>query len=139
MYVHELRRRVTQTLNMPSKQRPRLSFHGARTLKLKGGSVACSLCRYKCGDEKGLLLEGLIRKYQPLTVVELGSFLGYSATRIGSRLPKVRAQECGPGVVDRPTKIALASQCSHKSPLWPASGHEQKKSATTALEHRSQH
>lgn len=97
MYVHA-EASGTRALNLSAKQSPRLSVQEGANLEAQRGFVTC---RYKCGDEKGLLLEGLVRKYQPLTVVELGSFLGYSATRIGSRLPKVRAQRYGPGVVDR--------------------------------------
>mmetsp|Transcript_2322 Transcript_2322/g.3844 ORF Transcript_2322/g.3844 Transcript_2322/m.3844 type:complete len:325 (+) Transcript_2322:24-998(+) len=42
---------------------------------------------YKIGAEKGLILEQLVRLVQPQLVVELGSFIGYSAVRIARNLP----------------------------------------------------
>jgi len=42
---------------------------------------------YKCGDEKGQILERLVKQVQPKVVLELGSFLGYSAIRIARTLP----------------------------------------------------
>ncbi|CAF3499856.1 unnamed protein product [Rotaria socialis] len=39
------------------------------------------------GDRKGLILEEAIRKRQPKTVLELGTFCGYSSLRIVSQLP----------------------------------------------------
>jgi len=43
---------------------------------------------YKCGAEKGRILEDLVDQVKPKVVLELGSFLGYSATRISGRLPE---------------------------------------------------
>ncbi|KAK3276545.1 hypothetical protein CYMTET_15384 [Cymbomonas tetramitiformis] len=43
---------------------------------------------YKCGDEKGLILETLVKDANPKHVVELGTFLGYSAVRMNSQLQK---------------------------------------------------
>jgi len=37
---------------------------------------------YKCGDEKGKLLEEVIQETKPKVVLEIGSFLGYSAIRM---------------------------------------------------------
>lgn len=39
------------------------------------------------GDRKGLILDNAIRKKQPLNVLELGAYCGYSATRIARLLP----------------------------------------------------
>lgn len=38
-------------------------------------------CRYKIGPEKGAILDALVRLVEPELVVELGSFVGYSAVR----------------------------------------------------------
>lgn len=43
---------------------------------------------YKCGDEKGIILETLVKDVNPKHVVELGTFLGYSAVRMNSQLQK---------------------------------------------------
>ena len=37
--------------------------------------------RYKIGPEKGAILDALVRLVEPELVVELGSFVGYSAVR----------------------------------------------------------
>ncbi len=42
---------------------------------------------YSVGAEKGALLEGLVRERAPRTALEIGSFLGYSATRTARNLP----------------------------------------------------
>jgi catechol O-methyltransferase len=39
------------------------------------------------GDEKGALLDGAIRRVQPLKVLELGTYCGYSALRIVRTMP----------------------------------------------------
>lgn len=39
------------------------------------------LARYKIGPEKGAILDSLVQLVQPKLVVELGSFVGYSAVR----------------------------------------------------------
>ncbi|KAG1671391.1 hypothetical protein FOA52_011888 [Chlamydomonas sp. UWO 241] len=42
---------------------------------------------YKIGNEKGLVLDSLVRAASPQLVVELGSFVRYSAVRIARLLP----------------------------------------------------
>lgn len=42
---------------------------------------------YKCGDEKGKMLEEIVSQVKPNVVLELGSFLGYSSTRMAGKLP----------------------------------------------------
>lgn len=39
------------------------------------------------GDSKGKVLDQVVEKHRPLSVLELGTYLGYSAIRIASRLP----------------------------------------------------
>ncbi len=39
------------------------------------------------GDEKGAILDGVIERERPRTVLELGAYVGYSALRIGRALP----------------------------------------------------
>ncbi len=39
------------------------------------------------GDRKGLILDSELKKKQPLNVLELGAYCGYSATRIARLLP----------------------------------------------------
>lgn len=41
---------------------------------------------WKLGPEKGAILEGIVKERDPQTVVELGTFLGYSAIRTARSL-----------------------------------------------------
>ncbi|MFI1919217.1 O-methyltransferase [Nocardia sp. NPDC020380] len=40
------------------------------------------------GDEKGLILDAAVRKAEPRLLLELGTYLGYSAVRIGRVMPE---------------------------------------------------
>lgn len=40
------------------------------------------------GQEKGQILEGLLEKHRPRSVLEVGTFLGYSSIRIARHLPE---------------------------------------------------
>lgn len=42
---------------------------------------------YRCGPEKGALLERLVEQQRPALALELGTFMGYGAMRIARRLP----------------------------------------------------
>lgn len=39
------------------------------------------------GDRKGLILDEIVEKYKPVTIVELGAYCGYSAVRLSRKLP----------------------------------------------------
>lgn len=42
---------------------------------------------YRCGPEKGALLERLVAAQQPPLALELGTFMAYGALRIARQLP----------------------------------------------------
>ncbi|KAL4443450.1 hypothetical protein ABPG75_011187 [Micractinium tetrahymenae] len=42
---------------------------------------------YRCGPEKGAILEELVAAQQPALALELGTFMGYGAARIARQLP----------------------------------------------------
>lgn len=62
------------------------------------------LARYKIGPEKGAILDSLVQLVQPKLVVELGSFVGYSAVRTARLLQpgqgKVVCVEANPDCVE---------------------------------------
>ncbi|KAJ3313817.1 hypothetical protein HDU93_004810, partial [Gonapodya sp. JEL0774] len=47
------------------------------------------------GDKKAEVVRGVIREYKPRTLLELGSYLGYSATVMGSEMVKVWKESGG--------------------------------------------
>ncbi|KAH8075353.1 O-methyltransferase [Aureococcus anophagefferens] len=49
---------------------------------------------FAIGPVKGLIVDDVVRRKRPTSVLEVGSFLGYSAVRIGSQLPKGAAMVC---------------------------------------------
>ena len=49
---------------------------------------------FAIGPVKGLIVDDVVRRRRPTSVLEVGSFLGYSAVRIGSQLPKGAAMVC---------------------------------------------
>ncbi|KAI3428022.1 hypothetical protein D9Q98_006408 [Chlorella vulgaris] len=42
---------------------------------------------YRCGPEKGAILESLVARQRPQLALELGTFMGYGAARISRQLP----------------------------------------------------
>lgn len=49
---------------------------------------------FAIGPVKGLIVDDVVRRKRPTSVLEVGSFLGYSAVRIGSQLPEGAAMVC---------------------------------------------
>ncbi|HYD49998.1 MAG TPA: O-methyltransferase [Terriglobales bacterium] len=60
------------------------------------------------GDEKGAILDNVIRRERPLRVLELGAYVGYSALRIARQLPpggKLFSVELNPANADIARRI----------------------------------
>ena len=51
---------------------------------------------YSIGPIKGLIVDDVVRQTRPSVVLEIGSFLGYSAVRIASQLPPGARMLCVP-------------------------------------------